>query len=49
MQGGLGDQVHSSLKVAAQVDRVVQKVYDMLRFIATGIEYKSGCHKGADS
>eukprot|EP00061_Rhincodon_typus_P012874 g38893.t1 len=33
--------VHSSLKVTAQVDRVVKKAYGMLAFLGRGIEYKS--------
>ena len=36
-----GIQVHRSLKVAAQLEKVVKKAYGMLAFIARGIEYKS--------
>eukprot|EP00061_Rhincodon_typus_P008102 g30429.t1 len=39
-QKDLGVQVHSSLKVATQVEKVVKKAYDMLAFIGQGIEYK---------
>ena len=34
-------QVHSSLKVATQVAKVIKKAYGMLAFISQGIEYKS--------
>ena len=34
-------QVQRSLKVAAQVEKVVKKAYGMLAFIGRGIEYKS--------
>ena len=40
-QRDLGMQVHRSLKVAAQVEKVVKKAYGMLAFIGRGIEYKS--------
>ena len=40
-QRDLGVQVHRSLKVAAQVEKVVKKPYGMLAFIGQGIEYKS--------
>eukprot|EP00061_Rhincodon_typus_P004189 g21957.t1 len=40
-QRDLEVQVHSSLKVASQVDRVVKKVFSMLAFIAQTIEYRS--------
>eukprot|EP00061_Rhincodon_typus_P011606 g36756.t1 len=40
MQRGLDVQIHRSLKVAAQVDKVVEKVCGMLAFIGRGIEYK---------
>jgi len=33
--------VHSSLKVATQVAKVIKKAYGMLAFISQGIEYKS--------
>ena len=36
-----GVQVHSSLKAASQVDRVVKKVFNTLAFISQGIEYRS--------
>ncbi|PLS49478.1 hypothetical protein CYV29_15670, partial [Carnobacterium maltaromaticum] len=41
VQRDLGVQVHCSLKVATQVNRVVKKAYGMLSFIGRGIEYKS--------
>ena len=34
-------QIHSSLKVATQVDKVVKKAYDMLAFIGRGVEYRN--------
>ena len=34
-------QIHSSLKVATQVDKVVKKVYGMLAFIGRGVDYRS--------
>lgn len=37
---GLGVQVHNSLKVATQVDRVVNKTYGLPAFIGQGIEYR---------
>ena len=40
-QRDLGIQVHSSLKVEAQVDRVVKKAFSMLGFIGQNIEYRS--------
>ena len=40
-QRDLRVQVHRSLKVAAQVEKVVKKAYGMLAFIGRGIEYKS--------
>ena len=40
-QRDLGIQIHTPLKVAAQVDRVVKKAYGMLGFIHRGIEFKS--------
>ena len=40
-QRDLGVQVHSSLKVESQVDRVVKKVFGMLGFIGQNIEYRS--------
>ena len=40
-QKDLGVQLHRSLKVAAQVEKVVKKAYGMLAFIGWGIEYKS--------
>ena len=36
-----GVQVHSSLKVESQVDRVVKKAFGMLDFIGQNIEYRS--------
>ena len=39
-QRDLGVQVHRSLKVASQVEKVVNKAYGMLAFIGRGIEYK---------
>ena len=40
-QRDLGVQVHKSLKVAVQVEKVAKKAYGMLAFIGRGIEYKS--------
>ena len=40
-QRDLGVQVHSSLKVESQVDRVVKKAFGMLGFIDQNIEYRS--------
>eukprot|EP00061_Rhincodon_typus_P005695 g25524.t1 len=40
LQRDLGVQVHRSLKVAAQVDKVVKRAYGMLAFIGRSIEYK---------
>ena len=40
-QRDLGVQVHRSLKVAMQVEKVVKKAYCMLAFIARGIEFKN--------
>ena len=37
----LGVQVHSSLKVESQVDRVVKKAFSTLGFIGQNIEYRS--------
>ena len=34
-------QIHSSLKVATQVDKVVKKAYGMLAFIGQGVEYSN--------
>ena len=34
-------QVHSSLKVESQIDRVVKKTFGMLGFIGQNIEYRS--------
>eukprot|EP00061_Rhincodon_typus_P010418 g34683.t1 len=34
-------QVHNSLEVATEIDRVIKKAYGMLAFIGVGIEYKS--------
>lgn len=41
MQRDLGAQIHSSVKMAAHVDRVVKKTYGMHAFIDAGIVYKS--------
>lgn len=35
------EQVHSSLKVESQVERMVKKAFGMLAFISQGIEYRS--------
>jgi len=40
-QRDLGVQVHRSLKVATQVEKVVKKEYGMLAFIGRGIEFKN--------
>ena len=40
-QRDLGVQVHRSLKVATQVEKVVKKAYGMLAFIGRGIEFKN--------
>ncbi|MBB6707133.1 reverse transcriptase family protein [Proteus mirabilis] len=40
-QRDLGVQVHSSLKVESQVDRIVKKAFGMLSFIGQSIEYRS--------
>jgi len=40
-QKDLGVQVHRSLKMAAQVNKVVKKAYGMLAFISRGIEFKN--------
>ena len=40
-QRDLGVQVHSSLKVELQVDRMVKKAFGMLDFIGQNIEYRS--------
>ena len=40
-QRDLGVQVHRSLKVAMQVEKVVKKAYGMLAFIGRGIEFKN--------
>ena len=40
-QRNLGVQVHSSLKVESQVDRVVKNAFGMLGFIGQNIEYRS--------
>ena len=40
-QRDLGVQVHSSLKVAMQVEKVVKKAYGMLAFIGRGSEFKN--------
>ena len=40
-QRDLGVQVHRSLKVAMQVEKVVKKAYGMLAFIGWGIEFKN--------
>lgn len=40
-QADLGMQVHSSLKMVSQIDRVVKKAFDILAFIGQGIEYRS--------
>ena len=37
----LGGEVHSSLKVASQVDRMVKKAFSTLAFISQGTEYRS--------
>ena len=37
VQRDLGAQVHKSLKVATQIDRMVKKAYGMLAFIGRGI------------
>ena len=41
IQRDLGVQVHSFLKVATQMDKVVKKAYGMLAFIGRGIEYRN--------
>eukprot|EP00061_Rhincodon_typus_P013072 g39217.t1 len=41
IQRDLGIQVHSSLKVATQMDKVVKKAYGMLAFIGRDVEYKN--------
>eukprot|EP00061_Rhincodon_typus_P007668 g29601.t1 len=41
VQRDLGIEVHSFLKVATEIDRVVKKAYGMLVFIGRGSEYKS--------
>jgi len=40
-QRDLAVQVHRSLKVATQVEKVVKKAYGMLAFIGWGIEFKN--------
>jgi len=40
-QRDLGVQVHRSLKVAMQVEKVVKKAYSMLAFIGRGTEFKN--------
>ena len=40
-QRDLGVQIHRSLKVAMQVEKVVKKAYGMLAFIGWGIEFKN--------
>ena len=40
-QRDLGVQVHRSLQVAMQVEKVVKKAYGMLAFIGRGIEFKN--------
>ena len=40
-QRDLGVQVHRSLKVAMQVEKVVKKAYGVLAFIGRGIEFKN--------
>jgi len=40
IQRDLGIQVHGSLKVATQVDKVAKKEYSMLAIIGWGIEYE---------
>ena len=40
-QRDLGVQIHSSLKVESQVDKVVKKALGMLGFIGQNIEYRS--------
>ena len=41
IQRDLGVQIHSSLKVAIQVDKVVKKAYGMLAFIGWWVEYRN--------
>ena len=40
-QRDLGVQVHRSLKVATQVEKIVKKAYGMLAFIGQGTECKN--------
>ena len=40
-QRDLGVQVHRSLKVATQVEKVVKDAYGMLAFISRGSEFKN--------
>ena len=40
-QRDLGVQVHRSLKVAIQMEKVVKKAYGMLAFIGRGTEFKN--------
>ena len=40
-QRDLGVQVHSSLKVESQVDRVVKRAFGILGFIGQDIEYRN--------
>ena len=40
-QRDLAVQVHSSLKVESQVDRMVKKAFSLLGFIGQNIEYRS--------
>ena len=40
-QRDLGEQGHSLLKVASQVDRLVKKAFSTLAFISQDIEYRS--------
>jgi len=41
MQRDLGVEVHRSLKVRSQMEKVVKKAYGMLAFISRGIEFKN--------
>ena len=39
IQRDLSVQIHSSLKVATQVEKVVKKAYGILAFVDWGVEY----------
>lgn len=41
VQRNLGVQVHGSLQVTTQVNRVINNAYDRLAFIGLGVKFRS--------